>query len=302
MRGSQFWYIRTAQLSRSATLWLKRHRFPSWGPNLPFSLALSLFVSVFSGFVSTGFYRDIVKTILDQDKDGRWKTQNLPTTLYNAVAGGHKDILNLLIEHGKLQWKNYNGGCLRTAVEKNNKTAVNFIFGKTFPLPTDDQNKGALDLAKEKREAFKKSWKTNETITANHIVDKLSSIVSRPASIDPRKDEKDQYMSFLDHVRGKSNERAYENAIEDLAKFAHFNTVLLRESDREGESHRERVLSESSLILRDPDSSDTEEDPDCIRSADHQPLQDPPSRQVNWGGFTDTPKKPIIVELVIIII
>jgi len=245
-------------------------------------------------------YRDVVKTILDQDDEtdekNIWKKQNLPTTLYNAVAGGHKDILNLLIAHGKLQWEDYNGGCLRTAVEKNNKTAVNFIFGKTFPLPTDDENKGALELAKKKREEFKKSWKTNETITANHIIDKLSSIVSRPASIDPRKDEKDQYMSFLDHVRGKSNDRAYEDAIEDLAKFAHYKEVLENESDREGESHREgesdregqshregephreRVVIESTFDFHDPDSSDTEEDPDSIRIADDQPLQDPPSR------------------------
>jgi hypothetical protein len=235
-------------------------------------------------------YRDIVKELLAQDNSWRSTRDNRFKTLYNAVAGGHKEILHLLIEDGKLQWKNYNGDCLLRAVEENNKTAVNFIFGKTFPLPTDIQNKNALAEAKRRQEAFKKTWKTNATITADHIVDKLSSILSRPISIDPRKEEKDQYMSFLDHVRGKSNDKAYENAIVDLAKFAdhkhRIETVLERESPIG------RVLSERSLLNYDhsdcsetedllnydhSDSSDTE-DPDGIRNADHQPIQDPPSR------------------------
>jgi hypothetical protein len=224
-------------------------------------------------------YRDIVKELLAQDNSWRSTRDNRFKTLYNAVAGGHKEILHLLIEDGKLQWKNYNGDCLLRAVKENNKTAVNFIFRKTFPLPTDIQTETALKEAKRKQEEFKKAWKTNATITADHIVDKLSSILSRPASIDPKKDEKDQYVSFLDHVRGKSNDKAYEDAIADLAKFAVFNSrigaVLERESPREGESPRGRVQGESSFSFHDLDSSDTEEDPDGIRNADHQPLQDP---------------------------
>ena len=94
--------------------------------------------------------------------------------LYNAVAGGHKDILQLLLENGELQWKDYNRACLLRAVEENNKTAVNFIFRKTSPLPNSDERREALKLAEEKKEQYKKHWKTNEVITASQIVSTLN--------------------------------------------------------------------------------------------------------------------------------
>merc|ERR1712228_338676 len=114
-------------------------------------------------------YRDIVELLLAQKEYSTWKKDDteVQKMLYNAVVGGHKDILELLLENGELQWKDYNGACLSRAVEENNKTAVNFIFRKTSPLPTKGGKENALKLAKEKKEKYRKHWKTNEFITAS---------------------------------------------------------------------------------------------------------------------------------------
>ena len=129
-------------------------------------------------------YRDILALLLAQKEYSTWKKDDTEAlkTLYNAVAGGHKDVLQLLLENGELQWKDYNRDCLLNAVEKNNKTAVNFILRKISPLPTDDEKNEALVKAEKKKEQYKKHWKTNEVITTSQIIATLTGPFVTPCA------------------------------------------------------------------------------------------------------------------------
>ena len=129
-------------------------------------------------------YRDILALLLAQKEYPTWKKDytEVLKTLYNAVAGGHKDILQLLLENGELQWKDYNRACLLRAVEENNKTAVNFILRKISPLPTDDEKNEALVKAVKKKEQYKKHWKTNEVITTSQIIATLTGPFVTPCA------------------------------------------------------------------------------------------------------------------------
>ena len=92
--------------------------------------------------------------------------------LYNAVEGGDKDILQLLLTLGELEWKDYNGGCLKMAVEKNQKQSVNFLLLKTFPLPSVDELCAALHLAREKQAELEAASELREM---GHIIDELEA-------------------------------------------------------------------------------------------------------------------------------
>ena len=110
--------------------------------------------------------------LLDQDPTWKDNKDKILTMLYNAVEGGDKDILQLLLTLGELEWKDYNGGCLKMAVEKNQKQSVNFLLLKTFPLPSVDELCAALHLAREKQAELEAASELREM---GHIIDKLEA-------------------------------------------------------------------------------------------------------------------------------
>ena len=119
-------------------------------------------------------YRDTVEFLLDLDPT--WKEDKGETlkTLYNAVAGGSKDILQLLLTHGRLEWKEYNGDCLKMAVEKMNRKAVDFLLRKTDPLPSIDEVNTALHLAKETQAKLKTALHLRRV---RHIINQLEAVL-----------------------------------------------------------------------------------------------------------------------------
>merc|ERR1739848_204173 len=81
---------------------------------------------------------DIVESLLSLDSSWRLSRKETLKTVYAAIAGGHKEILDALIKEGKLDWKSLSGDCLMMAVEDNDRNAVNFLYGENLPHPGDD--------------------------------------------------------------------------------------------------------------------------------------------------------------------
>merc|ERR1712113_457145 len=84
-----------------------------------------------------------------------------------------------LLTHLGWDWKDFNGECLLRAVDENNKTAVDFICRKTFPLPDIDARNEALKKAKQRKGEYETNWETDEMITAGHIIETLK-VMSNP--------------------------------------------------------------------------------------------------------------------------
>jgi len=106
--------------------------------------------------------KEIVEFLAEHDRSWTIHKAEIMKTVYPAVAGGHKNILNVLITKGNLDWNEYSGACLLNAVEKNKKTAVNNLYGKIaghHSLPSDSDREEALSIERKMDRHLKKMGK-----------------------------------------------------------------------------------------------------------------------------------------------
>jgi hypothetical protein len=172
--------------------------------------------------------RDIVEFLLDEDPTWKENNDKILKMLFTAAEGGNKDILQLLLTRGDLKWKDYNGDCLKMAVEKNNMHAVNFLLLKTYPLPSIDEIDAALHLAREKQAELKAASELREV---GHIIDELEAVPksnlirglsnSKGGSEETHDSgqQREQYMMLLDELRGKSKNTAFDEMDACLRRF-----------------------------------------------------------------------------------
>jgi len=178
-------------------------------------------------------------TIVDflKDYDNSWKANKgeIMKTVYPAVAGGHKRILKTLMDNAKIEWNDFSGDCLMRAVGENNKTAVNYLYGKNLTPPSDNDRQRALELAKENRRAFDIGGKVNKEKCAQQIIDKLVTAAeeesvckketgalpkvnsSRSARVDSPRGE---YMELIKKIKRKSNKEVLDDMEQDLRQMA----------------------------------------------------------------------------------
>merc|ERR1719397_449625 len=110
------------------------------------------------------------------------------------------------------------------AVRENNKTAVNYLYGRSLTPPSDSDRQRALKLAKENRRAFETGGKVNKEKCAKQIIDKLTTTGTEVEA----KKEKDalpkvnsprgEYMKFIKKMSGKPNKDKFDEMDEDLAR------------------------------------------------------------------------------------
>jgi len=165
-----------------------------------------------------------------KDYDNTWKAnkKEILKTVYPAVAGGHKKILKTLIDDAKINWNNYSGEVLMKAVRENNKTAVNYLYGRNLTPPSDNDRQDALKLAEENRRAFDTGGMVNKEKCAKQIIEKLTTArpeVESSSTIEkdavPKKDSpRGEYMRLIKKIKGKSNKEAFDDLEEDLKQMA----------------------------------------------------------------------------------
>jgi len=122
--------------------------------------------------VKLGFL-DISKYLIDNQYNN-WHGNDKKETVYTMVAAGHKAVLELLIEKDKLNLSetNYSESCLRKAVAKCNRQAVNNIFSLIdIWKPTEQDKEETLRFAEEKLQSLD-DHEQKESI--QQIIDKLN--------------------------------------------------------------------------------------------------------------------------------
>ena len=179
-------------------------------------------------------YKDIVEFLME--KDSSWTEQGdvIEKTFYPAIAGGHKNILRLLIQRGNLNVDNY-GHLLKVAVEKNNLAAVNNLFAgwnvgdgtepDVLPYPQDSDVDKALAVATQMKDKFVNSGQDKESKTAEEIIKRLSSPEKVPAgSVEtkatnkvPNKIHVSGSSEHLDDIL-KEKKKQYIRLLKDLKK------------------------------------------------------------------------------------
>jgi len=191
--------------------------------------------------------KEIVEFLAEHDTSWTVHKEEIMKTVYPAVAGGHKSILKVLIAKGNLDWKEYSGACLLKAVEENNKTAVNNLYGKIaghLSLPNDSDREKALSNAEKYTQDLKEDGKEAKSKTAQDIVDKLTSVanqddsnndehVTRTESVNENlKEKRREYLNFVKKFRGKSNANTFKDRLDDLSHFSQLYEELKQlESD-----------------------------------------------------------------------
>merc|ERR1719234_2216699 len=114
------------------------------------------------------------------------------------------------------------------AVRENNKTAVNYLYGRNLTPPSDNDRRNALKIAEENRKAFDTEGNVNMEKCAKQIIEKLTT--ARPEVESGSKIETDavpkvdsprgEYMRLIKKIRGKSNREAFDDLEEDLKQMA----------------------------------------------------------------------------------
>lgn len=147
-------------------------------------------------------YEGIVEHLIEHDKTWMSSKEEVIKTVYPAVAGGHKNIMVLIItklENESLDWTHYNGDCLIKAVEENNRTAVRNIYGKNFkdlPGVSDSDKEEALSKAKELLDNHIKTNNKMESKKVTDIIDKLKSSLSNNEPVDMKEEEPESCREF----------------------------------------------------------------------------------------------------------
>lgn len=156
-------------------------------------------------------YTDIVDFLKEHDNSWIQSLEEIVKTVYPALAGGHKNILQILINEGSMEEAKINGDLLMRAVENNNLTAVNNLYAawdgagsKTLKYPPDFDIGKALSIA----EKNKNVGQEKESKMAQQIIEKLSSPDGSPlnltapeiqAQID--KEKKQQYRRLVNDLK-----------------------------------------------------------------------------------------------------
>lgn len=204
--------------------------------------------------------RDIVEFLILHDKSWNANKDEIVKTVYPAVAGGHKNTLDALIRVGKLDWDKYSGSCLLRAVRENNRPAVNFLFGKHVPHPSEADRKKALENADKNRLKYRAAGdKEKERKTAKSIVEKLMTSVAADQDAEVRsvksaesikqksatqhlnlvkppeiRAAKREYMELLKQLRGKSKSECQKEMKEDLDKLVRIQNRLKELKQEDG--------------------------------------------------------------------
>ena len=180
-------------------------------------------------------HKEIVEFLAEHDRSWTVHKAEIMKTVYPAVAGGHKNILKILITKGNLDWNEYSGACLLKAVEENNKTAVNNLYGKIaehLSRPSDSDREKALSNAQKSRQELMEDGKEAKSKVAQDIVDKLTSVANldggnndehetaRELVTDKLKEKRREYLNFVKKFRGKSNADTFKDRLHDLSRFS----------------------------------------------------------------------------------
>ena len=118
--------------------------------------------------------------------DDSWKAgrYQILKTVYPAVAGGHKNILKILMDDAKMEWNDYSGECLMRAVSENNKTCVNYLCGRNLTSPKDNDRQKALELAIQNKRAFNINGGNEKGKCAQQIIIKLTPVVGKAVEVE----------------------------------------------------------------------------------------------------------------------
>jgi len=168
-----------------------------------------------------------------KDYDNSWKAdrEEILKTVYPAVAGGHKNILKILMDDAQMEWNDYSGECLMRAVRENNKTCVNYLHGRNLTPPKDDDRKKALELAKENKRAFDIGGENEKGKCAQQIINKLTPVVGKAVEVESVskkgtgrtskvRTSRGEYMELIKKIRGKSNKEIFDEIDEDVRQLA----------------------------------------------------------------------------------
>jgi len=177
-----------------------------------------------------------------KDYDNTWKEnrEEILKTVYPAVAGGHKRILKTLMYDADIDWNDYSGKCLMRAVHENNRTAVNYLYGKNLTPPSESDRVSALELAIKNRKSFDTAKEKHKEKYAQGIIEKLTN-EGAPADSSrvPKKEkgkvlEADQrekearreYMNFIKKIRGKPNAEIIADIEVDLKHLKQLSHII----------------------------------------------------------------------------
>jgi len=175
-------------------------------------------------------HKDIVDYLKDQDNSWKANKVEILKTVFPAVAGGHKNTLKILTDDAKLEWNDLSGECLMRAVRENNKTAVNYLYGRNLTPPKDEDRLRALELAKENKRVFGLGGEKEKEKCAKQIIEKLTT-EGKPTKVESiskkgtgwmskAKTPKGEYMELIKKIRGKSNKDIFDEMDEDMEQLA----------------------------------------------------------------------------------
>jgi len=187
--------------------------------------------------------KDIVDFLKDNDNSWKSNREEILKTVYPAVAGGHKNILKILMDDTQMEWNDYSGELLLRAVRENNKTCVNYLYGRNLTPPKDDDRQTALKLAKENKRAFDIGGEKEKGKCAQQIINKLTHVgkavevesVSKKGTgrTSKAKASRGECMKLIKEIRGKSNKEIFEEMDEYLTQLAN-----IRQKIKDGERRK----------------------------------------------------------------
>jgi len=170
-------------------------------------------------------YTDFVGFLQEHDKSWKGSREEILKTVYPAVAGGHKNILRILTD--QIDWNDYSGECLMRAVRENNKTCVNYLYGRNLTPPKDNDRQSALKVAKEKKRDFDIKGEKEKGKCAQQIINKLTpeekaiKVESVSGKVKSKvKTPRGEYMELIKKIRGKSNKEIFDEIDEDVRQLA----------------------------------------------------------------------------------
>ena len=167
-------------------------------------------------------YTDFVNFLKEHDNSWKGSREEILKTVYPAVAGGHKKILRILTD--QIQWNDYSGECLMRAVRENNKTCVNYLYGRNLNPPKDNDRQSALEVAKENKKDFDIGGEKEKGKCAQQIINKLSPVVGKAVKVESVSKKglnpRGEYMELIKKIRGKSNKEIFDDMDEDLMQLA----------------------------------------------------------------------------------